>query len=800
MAKLKQAVSEVKYVDQIGINQGGGFAVAARGQIQTANALNQIVSEWSRFALEETKDWGKKLGETEASEYDFGEKDVTYTDDKGVVHKQKIPTKVKIPTYLTTASSIEAFEKDIFLKYKKEVEASIDEIILDERGTAEKNYDTIENFTTIVNTRLEPLLKNLEPNFKQIIETYIKDKVPAHGRMVASNYDRFHELIKNVKYTSDHKTTLSEFNKALFYDDKDLIQTKLDEFKTTVTNGQNTNVINALGEGKQNIADAQVMVKVFKLFEGIHITDYDNSSPLQLTNTIRNYEKITSLLQIKGPNKVNLILSDGKTKTITKTDLNNVKGNNLGVFEDIRIALSNQINIMKGLVKDKVDTTNVLTTFDWNLNNEGMNASSGGITKDKYSEKIFSPVNLPIVIAKYNSLFDSSEHITIDDWGSSERFIKWIITEQQILPLQVKERIEMAYKNFNQNDVEALRNSSLITFMNDFHHTFSKEIDGSISHSTVGLDIFSTVGISKDTQNRIFAIESKLRLNNNLIDAIESTREYFDKFEKGTFSSLSQAVSFASGKRITNIAEVNGYVDETIVDLLDTITMWEPSISLTLSQAVKSEIHEYIMKGHPIIKLSDLDSAIKASMKYVLDGGTGYGFSKYTFSPFVNMKYDEGDFADRQHFVLDSVELFYSLPNKDGEMGIEWMMPEVYNLIKASPDFETMLPFLTKHKDGGFRVDFGKKIFLQSTGMGTNVAPKYNLVWVDKNGQARLIQDENGLPIFYDPSINYEDKRQELIMNDVDINQKIEDYKLQRIKKLKDYKKVSVAEMLMWLD
>ena len=44
MAKLKKEQSEIKYVDQIGINTGGGYAVAARGEIQTANAFNQIVS------------------------------------------------------------------------------------------------------------------------------------------------------------------------------------------------------------------------------------------------------------------------------------------------------------------------------------------------------------------------------------------------------------------------------------------------------------------------------------------------------------------------------------------------------------------------------------------------------------------------------------------------------------------------------------------------------------------------------------------------------------------------------------
>ena len=59
---------------------------------------------------------------------------------------------------------------------------------------------------------------------------------------------------------------------------------------------------------------------------------------------------------------------------------------------------------------------------------------------------------------------------------------------------------------------------------------------------------------------------------------------------------------------------------------------------------------------------------------------------------------------------------------------------------------------------------------------------------------------ETLIPIFYDPSLNYETKRQELIINDGDMNEKIENYKLQRIKKLKDYKKVTVAEMLMWMD
>ena len=47
----------------------------------------------------------------------------------------------------------------------------------------------------------------------------------------------------------------------------------------------------------------------------------------------------------------------------------------------------------------------------------------------------------------------------------------------------------------------------------------------------------------------------------------------------------------------------------------------------------------------------------------VLSGETGFGFSDYTYSPFVNMKYDESDYKKRKHFVMDYLET-YSLPEK----------------------------------------------------------------------------------------------------------------------------------------
>jgi hypothetical protein len=107
-----------------------------------------------------------------------------------------------------------------------------------------------------------------------------------------------------------------------------------------------------------------------------------------------------------------------------------------------------------------------------------------------------------------------------------------------------------------------------------------------------------------------------------------------------------------------------------------------------------------------------------------------------------------------------------------------------------------MKPFLTKD----FKKDFGNQIQVQSTGVGTNKFPKYNLVWVDNNGQADYILDDSGLPIFFDPFPLYKELSSKLVIEDSELNEKIENYKLQRIDKIKNYKKVSAAQMLMDLD
>ena len=60
MAKLKQETDQIRYSEQIGVNRGGGFAVAADAQMRTANAWDNLVGNFANFTLKETQEWGKR--------------------------------------------------------------------------------------------------------------------------------------------------------------------------------------------------------------------------------------------------------------------------------------------------------------------------------------------------------------------------------------------------------------------------------------------------------------------------------------------------------------------------------------------------------------------------------------------------------------------------------------------------------------------------------------------------------------------------------------------------------------------
>jgi hypothetical protein len=99
------------------------------------------------------------------------------------------------------------------------------------------------------------------------------------------------------------------------------------------------------------------------------------------------------------------------------------------------------------------------------------------------------------------------------------------------------------------------------------------------------------------------------------------------------------------------------------------------------------------------------------------------------------------------------------------------MKPIIMDMVKQSDDWDKMKVF---------KPSLGKNIFLQSTGFGTNTQPKYNLVWVDQSGQAQLITDQDGLPMYYDPSPDYTARYNKAFADFPDLEKRLDDYRTKR--------------------
>lgn len=136
---LKKEQNEFNYSERIGVNRGGGFEFAARVAGQTANALDSLTSQYADQALQDLKIFGKKVGEEAAENAQFSKKEITYTDP---ITKETKTQYINgpIPTFkATTKTMAEAYEKEIYNKYTKEIQSNIDTIILEERRNVIKN-------------------------------------------------------------------------------------------------------------------------------------------------------------------------------------------------------------------------------------------------------------------------------------------------------------------------------------------------------------------------------------------------------------------------------------------------------------------------------------------------------------------------------------------------------------------------------------------------------------------------------------------------------------------------------------
>ena len=752
---LKKEQSEVKYSEMIGVNRGSGFASLADASLTQANALNNLTAQFADQGLKELQKYGKKVGEEAAENAKFSKKEITYTNPiTNETETQYIDG--KIPEFKATTKSMqEAYDKNIYDKYQKEVQTTIRKIILEERGNTIRsiknnqggNQDT---FQQVIDARIEPILDNLEPKFRQVIETYAKGESQSHWFQVLDERTRQDIVIKNLSYDVDLKEKLQNVETA-FINGADNTQELEDDLKqfieTAKANGSNKAVANG-DTILQTIKDSK---KLYAMLNEIRISDLDAASGMQIKNSQEDYSKIELLLR-GGTESVTL--STGKT--ITKAQMLADANGNQTVLDNARIRVSGIITSLNGIYTANAKQNKEIQFLTMNNDNapKGVGAYWGDTSDKGKREAVDSMHGQNYLVNQYKKLRPDAIEYDNDTIVASTDYAKFLIRTQGTLSTYWYNRINDSFTSMNQNALEQLNDSSILSAITSGVMNF-KNPDG--TYSTMEVNNVKLLGFNNETIGKLSMLQKVLTYKPNMQEAVADVVAHYDKFEKEGGQSLAQAVDWASGKKY-QVGDIDKQIALHMEELLDVKFFGDALYSQQLFNEVKKEVHRDIVNnGMPLRNLSDVDTMTKSALSYVLNGDTGYGYSKKTFSNFVNLKLDEGDYGKQQHFVLHPVEKYYSLPLEDEDSKADWMTDIVMDKVKNSREFDEFMKDF-RPKD----LQFGKNIKLQTAGF--EVPPKYYVVYVDNDGNPNILEDKSGFPMIYDPAPDF----QKLVTEQID--------------------------------
>ena len=753
---LKKENQEVVYSERIGVNRGSGFAAGASIFKRTANALDNLTSTFADQALTSIQKAGKKLGEEAAEDAKFSKKEVSYIDPiTEETETQYIDAPIPKLDGRVTKSTQEAYDKAIYLKYEKEVQSTIRDIILEERANTIKSIKTNQggspdSFNDIVKARIDPIILSLEPKFAQVMDTYANKEKQSHWYQVFDEKTRQDIKIANLSYDIDLKEKLQNVETAYINGSTETAELEKD-LTDFVTNAKSSGVDKAIANGDTILQTIKDSKNLYSMLNEIRIADLDAASGIQIKNSKDDYTKIELLLR-GGTESVTL--SNGKT--ITKAQMLADANGNQTVLDNARIRVTGIITSLNSIYTANAKQNKELGFLTLNNDNapKGVGAYWGDTSDKGKREAVDSISGQNYLLNQYKKL--RPEAVEFDDESiiASTDYAKFLIRTQGTLSTYWYNRINDSFTTMNQNALEQLNDSSILSAITSGVMNF-KNPDG--TYSTMEVNNIKLLGFNNETTGKLHMLQKVLTYKPNMQEAVADVVAHYDKFEQEGGQSLSQAVSWASGKKY-QVSDIDKQIAVHMEKLLDVKFFGDALYSQQLFNEVKKEVHrDIVSNGMPLRQLSDVDTMTKSALAYVLNGDTGYGYSKKTFSNFINLKLDEGDYGKQQHFVLHPVEKYYALPLEDEDTKGDWMTDIVMDKVKNSREFDEFLKDF-RPKD----LQFGTNIKLQTAGF--EVPPKYYVVYVDNDGNPNILEDKSGFPMIYDPAPDY----QKLITEQID--------------------------------
>ena len=774
------------YSEKIGVNRGGGFQFASQVAQSQANDIDNLVGRFADAGLKDLQQFGEAEAKKALEMYDFGSEEIKVVND---VTKEEesiyIPSKVEIPDTLPkTKTAIEAFEKGIYQEYEREIITAMEKIAVDERKIALTNYRSGTEYEDIVTSKFAAVLENVNPKFKDLAERTGTSLVNQHGSVVVSNYNAFQRNVKNSKFSSTNTRLRSSIMEMSLHlgPNHPKVKLMMKEYENLVTTAKDGNVVDAVANGDRFVSEMKMVGSINNLFSKYTISNVSTASPSELKMAADNYSNI-SLLMAGQTQEVTLKHMDGDKvieTTIDRETINNLAGKFPNVINDLEIVYNKASNRI--LSKYNAIKTSQTSTIRWGLNvdnaKKGFTSGEYGSTAAERRKDWKNPDTIKVWISSFNQTYpnDIINEQELADRSNPEKyfkFIKYVAHVDSSLPEELYTAINDGYKDFNPRNIRAMRDSSLTSFLMNKPTFYSDDSGQSIQVNSGGINKF---GFDKEDINNMISIEQALLLNPNLEEVIKEQKEFKDKFGQMDSLSLNTAVNQISGGKYKSITAIDDEILKIIDDTLDTKFMKDVTFPTILYSAVKEEIHQGILSGNiRFTKLSHLKPFVESALGGVVSGEGVFGQTKIGYSSFASVSLDKGEYQDAMKFVPNPPELRYGVPVQDDQgnttLSTEYMNDSIMDMFKNSNEFN-----LYKN----FKPQIGKNIYLEAIQKDNTRFPSYYVVFVNQDGKADYLQNEDGLLMTYNPKGDYENYKAQNDITDVQYNN-FKEFKEERI-------------------
>ena len=775
------------YSEKIGVNRGGGFQFASQVAQSQANDIDNLVGRFADAGLKDLQQFGEEEAKKALEMYDFGSEEIKVTNE---VTKEEesiyIPSKVEIPDTLPkTKTAIEAFEKGIYQEYEREIISAMEKIAVDERKIALTNYRSGTEYEEIVDGKFKMVLENVNPKFKDLAERTGTSLINQHGSVVVSNYNSFQRNIKNSKFSSTHTSMRNNIMEMSLHLGSDHPSVKLmnKKYIDLVDTAKENNVVDAVANGDRFKNEMRIVGNINQIFSKYTISNVSTASPSELKMAAENYSNI-SLLMAGQTQEVTLKHMDGDkvVETIISQDsINKLAGEFSNVINDLEIVYNKASNRI--LSKYNAIKTSQSSTIRWGLNVEN---AKNGFTSGEYDstakerrEDWKNPDTIKVWISSFNQTYPNdilNEQELSDPSSNPEKyfkFIKYVAHIDSSLPTELYTQINDGYKDFNPRNIKAMRDSSLVSFLMNKPTFYTDDNGQSIQVNKGGINKF---GFDKEAIDNMISIEQALLLNPNIDEVIKEQKEFKDKFGKIDQLTLGTAISTISNGKYKSPTAIDDEILNIIDNTLDTKFMKDVTFPTILYGAVKEEIHQGILAGNiRFTKLSHLEPHVQNALGKVISGEGVFGQSKIGYSAFTSVSLDKGEYQEAMKFVPNPPELRYGVPVQDDKgnttLSTEYMNDSIMDMFKNSNEFD-----LYKN----FKPEVGKNIYLEAIQKDNTRYPSYYVVFVNQDGKADYLQNEDGLLMTYNPKGDFENYKAQNDITDVQYNN-FKDFKEERI-------------------